>query len=230
MPSIIDDLDLTKKQPVGATGMKKLYAHVLLDRSGSMGDVREATVDAYNEYVNGLALTPGLDARISLTIFDSDGIDLIRDKVHAVDKASRLTEEEYIPRASTPLNDAIGKTVAAMLAEKPVDPVAFVILTDGLENASREYTTPGVIKALLERIQKENNWLVLFLAANVDAFHEGVTARGTKSGHTMGFDQASMKASLHAASRATGSYGMTGDLQQANFTDEEREAAAKKTI
>src|SRR5262245_26341117 len=110
MPSIIDDLDLTKKS-VPAIVDKLLYAHVLLDRSGSMDTVRLQTVDAYNEYVNGLATTPGLRARISLTIFDSASIDLIRDCVPVAQPEARLAPADYMPRASTPLNDAIGVTV-----------------------------------------------------------------------------------------------------------------------
>jgi hypothetical protein len=228
---MIDDLDMSRKgaQP----GAKLLYAHVLLDRSGSMGPIARQTVDAFNEYVNGLAVTDGLDARISLTIFDTEGIDLIRDKVPAKAPQAKLSITEFLPRAGTPLNDAIGRTVSEVIADRaalrPGEGVAFVILTDGLENSSREYKLE-MIKALLEKVQKEFGWLVLYLGANQDAFTEGVAHRGTSAANTMGYDTANMSASLSAASRASASYGLTGSnvAEGTGFTDEERKRAAGK--
>lgn len=226
---IIDDITINKP---GAAITKRLIAHVLLDRSGSMGAVAQQTVDAYNEYVNGLAHTAGLDARISLTIFDSISIDLIRENVPVTSAAAKLTMEEFVPRGNTPLNDAIGQTVSKVRAEAPTDPVAFVILTDGLENSSREY--PGrngleMIKLLLAEVQKEPwGWLVLFLGANMDAFSEGVHSRGTQHAHTMGFTTANVGATMQAAARASGSYGLHGSSAHpdVDFTEEERKKAA----
>ena len=85
-----------------------LYAHVLLDRSGSMESCRDTTIDAFNEYVMGLRRSDEVDARISLTIFDSQSIDLLQ---HAEPAKSfmELTRHNYVPRASTPLLDAIGR-------------------------------------------------------------------------------------------------------------------------
>lgn len=230
---IIDNLDMTKKP--GAAGAKKLlYAHVLLDRSGSMGPIARQTVDAFNEYVNGLAMTDGLDARISLTIFDTEGIDLIRDKVPASAPQAKLAVTEFLPRAGTPLNDAIGRTISEVIADRaalrPGENVAFVILTDGLENSSREYKL-DMIKALLEKVQKEYGWLVLYLGANQDAFSEGVAHRGTMAANTMQYDTHNISASLTAASRASASYGLTGSnvARGVGFTDEERKKAAAGT-
>ena len=161
---------------------KKLYAHVLLDRSGSMETCRDSTIDAFNEYVNSLAKDDKVSSRVSLTTFDSESIDLIADNVKAKD-CPKLTRKTFEPRACTPLNDAIGRTVARIDGEKRRDGenIAFVILTDGLENASQEYSKDAV-KKLLDGRQKDKNWLVIYLGANQDAFAEGA-ARGLPGPH-----------------------------------------------
>jgi hypothetical protein len=203
---------------------RKLYAHVILDRSGSMESCRDSTIDAFNEYVGGLAKDDKVSARVSLTIFDSQSIDLIRDNVKAKDCA-KLDRETYVPRSMTPLNDAIGQTVAKIDGEtrREGENVALVILTDGLENASHEYSKDA-IKKLLDGRQKDKNWLVLYLGANQDAFAEGA-AVGTHAANTMNFATAHVGASMRSAARATMSYAGTGKLGAAAFTDEERRSA-----
>jgi uncharacterized protein YegL len=229
---MIDDIRL--KQPLPT--FKLLYAHILLDRSGSMGPVRTTTIGAVNEYMNGLSIDGQVDSHISLSLFDTDpvtndmALDCIRDNAPAM-FCAKLALEEYVPRGSTPLNDAIGKTVAMIESQKrrAGENVAFVILTDGLENASCEYDK-AAIKALLERVQKEMNWLVLFLGANQDAFQEGVVGRGTMVANTMSYDTANMSASMQAASRSSRSFAVSGQNAGADvgFTDEERKEAVKK--
>jgi Mg-chelatase subunit ChlD len=112
----------------------------------------------------------------------------------------KLTGDVFVPRGMTPLNDAIARTAQAMDGEKLRDgeKVAFVILTDGLENASKEYSRDAVRK-LLERLQKEKNWLVIYLGANQDAFAEGA-ARGTVAANTLNFDAPKMRMAVAAAS------------------------------
>lgn len=205
----------------------KLYAHVVLDRSGSMGSVRESTIDAFNEYLNGLAVDANLSARISLTIFDSESIDLIRDNLKAKD-APKLTATEYVPRGGTPLYDAIGKTVAAIDAQERRDGenVALVVLTDGMENQSREHTKES-IKALLGDRQKNKNWLVIYLGANQDAFAEGAKF-GTAALNTMSYTTANMGATMKSAHAATSRYAASGLRASAAFTDDERKASVLK--
>ena len=104
----------------------------------------------------------------------------------------KLTGDIFVPRGMTPLNDAIARTASEMDRRELRDGenVAFVILTDGLENASQEYSRDAVRK-LLERLQKEKNWLVIYLGANQDAFAEGA-ARGAVAANTMTFDVSRM--------------------------------------
>lgn len=207
---------------------KKLYAHVLIDRSGSMESCRDGTIDAFNEYVNGLVVNNEISARLSLTIFDSESIDVVFDNMK-VKEVPKLTRETFVPRASTPLNDAIGKTVSKIDGEtrREGENVAFVILTDGHENASTEYTKDA-IKKLLDGRQKDKKWLVLYLGANQDAFAEGFS-RGLSAANTMNFSTQNMGATLRAASRSTIAYAAAGgDIKAGAFTDQERKLAAKK--
>lgn len=233
---IIDDITIGKPSPAAPT-RKPLYAHVLLDRSGSMEITRDATIDAFNEYVNGLKVDPALDCNVSLSLFDGNankgGVDIVQVFENVpTSLCPKLTRETYVPRGSTPLNDAIGQTVAQIAAMKRRDGenVAFVILTDGMENASVEYKTDA-IKALLEACRKDRNWLVIFLAANQDAFAEGVAQRGTSANNTMGFAASNVGATMRSASRASAVYGAMGNAGDpgVSFTDEERKQAGGTT-
>lgn len=206
---------------------KRLYAHILLDRSGSMEECRESTISAFNEYVNTLRGDKDLSARISLTLFDDQSIDLVFDR-EAPQDMPKLTHETFVPRGMTPLNDAIGKTAAAIDKEtlREGESVAFVILTDGLENASQEYSHDAVRK-LLERVQKEKNWLVIYLGANQDAFAEGA-ARGVAAAQSMTYDVDRMPEVVGAAARSTLRYAASASPAAAAFTEAERAAARSR--
>lgn len=206
---------------------KKLYAHILLDRSGSMETCRDTAIGAFNEYVNSLKLNENLAATISLTTFDDLSIDLVFDRKPAEDMPA-LTRELFEPRGMTPLNDAIGRTAGEMEKVKLAkgEGVAFVILTDGLENASREYSREAVRK-LLERLQAEKNWLVVYLGANQDAFAEGA-ARGVGALRSIDFDTQHVGAAVSAAARISVDYAESAKPALAAFTEEERRAALGK--
>jgi Mg-chelatase subunit ChlD len=205
---------------------KRLYVHILLDRSGSMEDCRDSTISAFNEYVNSLRTDSDLSAQISLTLFDDQSIDLIFDR-QKPGEMPKLTKETFVPRGMTPLNDAIAKTVAEIDKAdlEKEENIAFVILTDGLENASREHTMQ-TIKLLLERRQKEKNWLVIYLGANQDAFAEGA-ARGTAAANTMTFDTQRVEQAVGAVARASKDFARHASPVAAAFTPAERAKARR---
>ena len=135
----------------------------------ALEDCRTDAIGAVNSYLRQVKDDKDMEASISLFTFDSQSIDVIRDKAPA-GSCAELAASEYQPRASTPLLDAVGHGVA--LLDKGKEPNArciLAVMTDGLENASREYTK-GTIKALLDRKQKEEGWLVLYLGAGHDAW------------------------------------------------------------
>ena len=144
--------------------------HVLLDSSGSMESVRDATISGYNEYVNTLKKDGG-KYKFSLTTFDSDMNGLRLNKVHEnvyVDDVPELTRETFVPDGMTPLYDAFCKTLKDVKSRKD-EKHLFVVLTDGAENTSKEFTEKDM-RELKKQKEDEGNWTFVYLGANQDAF------------------------------------------------------------
>lgn len=145
--------------------------HFLLDASGSMSGVRDATIDGYNEYVNSLKKDGG-KYKFSLTAFDSGLNNELRlNKIHEnawVDDVPELTREVYVPSGGTPLHDAFVTTLKEVKAKKD-EKHLFVVLTDGAENSSTKYSSEDM-KELKEQFEKEGNWTFVYLGANQDSF------------------------------------------------------------
>lgn len=201
-----------------------LFSYVLLDRSGSMENCRDTTIDAFNEYVMGLRRSDDVDARVTLTIFDSNSIDTLQ---HAKPAKSfmELSRQNYVPRASTPLLDAIGHAVADIdkVELRPNERVGLVVLTDGFENASKEHTKETIRKLLTDR-QDNKGWLVTFLGADIDAFAEA-GAIGIKSGNYLALKKGKLRESMQHTSASQARYAKSGDFDSAAFLDAEREDA-----
>lgn len=161
-----------KSEPTDKTN--KVLVSVVLDRSGSMQSCQDKTIEGYNEYLNALRTDKNSEYNITLIQFDHDvkGWDLT---VCYVDKpladVPELTRETYKPRGSTPLYDAIGECIRRIDAKDRA--VINVIITDGQENASQEFTLDSV-RALVKQKESEHQTFV-FLGANIDAFAVGVS-------------------------------------------------------
>lgn len=142
----------------------------ILDRSGSMGGLESDTIGGYNSMISKQKKEKTGKVSVTTVLFD-DQYELLYNQV-PIEKVSPMTEEEYYVRGSTALLDAIGKTVMQVKANQDKkeikDKVLFVIITDGMENASREYRVEQVKKLIEERKEKDN-WEFLFLGANIDA-------------------------------------------------------------
>jgi Mg-chelatase subunit ChlD len=166
------------------------HAHLwfLLDRSGSMEAVRWAVVEGLASFLQEQhAADP--EARFTLTQFDDqDPQEVVIDGKVLADVAP-LTSEGYRPRGSTPLYDAIGMLVERVDAHvadggHDADQVV-VVLTDGLENASRRFTQRQVFTTITDR--RERGWTFVFLGANQDAYEAG-GAMGVAVGNTANWD------------------------------------------
>jgi hypothetical protein len=201
-----------------------LYAHILLDRSGSMENCRDTTIDAFNEYVMGLRRSDDVDARISLTIFDSQSIDALA-RAEPAKTFMELSRQNYIPRDMTPLFDAIGHAVADIdqVNLRDGEKIALVILTDGLENASKEHSYDGIRKLLTDR-QDNKGWLVVFLGADVDAFAQA-SALGIHPDKYLRLKKKRLLAAMQHTAASQTRYAKTGDLNQGDFTPEEHKDA-----
>lgn len=158
--------------------MKKNYCHisVVLDRSGSMGCVRDSTIEGFNSFVTKQRLEDG-EATISLSQFD----DYHDDVYSFVDlKTSPLLDTEtFVPRGCTALYDAVGRSIvntgeklAGMTEDERPEKVLFVILTDGYENASKEYNL-SKIKKMIEHQESKYKWEFVFIGANINAEEVG---------------------------------------------------------
>jgi hypothetical protein len=205
-----------------------LFTYILLDRSGSMENCRDTTIDAFNEYVMGLRRSDEVDARVTLTIFDSHSIDTLQ-RIEPAKSFMELNRQTYVPRASTPLLDAIGHAVADIdkVELRPDEKVGLVILTDGFENASKEHTKDSVRKLLTDR-QDNKGWLVTFLGADIDAFAEA-GAIGIKGGNYLAQKKGKLRESMRHASASQARYAQTGDFKSAEFSDEVRRDANDDT-
>jgi Mg-chelatase subunit ChlD len=165
--------------------LRKVHISIVLDRSGSMENSRSDAVGAVNSYLRQVRNDKSMTARMSLVIFDSQSIDTIRDRV-PVDICPELTLDEYQPRGATPLLDAVGYSVGILdcLSDKDERRI-MAIMTDGLENASREYTREK-LRSVLNRKQKEDGWLILYLGAGHDSWSQA-SQIGIAASHTADF-------------------------------------------
>ena len=149
----------------------QIYNLVVLDKSGSMGMIRRAAMEGFNETLAGIKKAQREYAEtqqhyISLVTFCSCSRDAVYDKV-PVAEAEPLTLDQYEPCCCTPLYDAMGFALTSLRSHvKDIDDVAVVvtIITDGLENASREYNRNS-IRALVDSLKKEG-WSFTFMGAN----------------------------------------------------------------
>jgi hypothetical protein len=156
----------TKKKTASVDAEKKLSETevvIVLDRSGSMCSIQDATVKGFNEFINEQKNAEG-DAFVTLVQFD-DRYEL-NYKSKPVNEVTKLVVgETFIPRGMTALHDAIGKTISELETDRDV---TFVIITDGDENSSREYTG-AAIKKMIKDSEKDKQWKFVYLGANQDA-------------------------------------------------------------
>ena len=144
----------------------------ILDRSGSMSGLEDDTIGGFNSMIERQRREEG-EVYVSTVLFD-DRCEVIHDRV-PLDKIGRMTKDEYYVRGCTALLDAVGNAIRhislvhryAREEDRP-EKTLFVITTDGMENASREYTYES-LKRMVEEKQKEYGWEFLFLGANIDA-------------------------------------------------------------
>jgi hypothetical protein len=150
---------------------------IILDRSGSMASVRESTVTGFNQFIRSQREIAG-DVSVKLVQFD-DQYDVVFDRPLA--EVPELTHDLFVPRGSTALFDAQGKTIVSLGHELAAVPeserpskVIVMTLTDGLENASKEYTVDRIAE-MIKHQTEVYGWDFVFLGANQDAIRTAAT-------------------------------------------------------
>lgn len=140
----------------------------ILDRSGSMSGLENDTIGGFNSMLKKQKAEEG-EAVVTTILFD-DRYELLHDRKN-LQEINPITEDEYFVRGTTALLDALGNTINKItnVQKHTTDSkVLFVIITDGLENASKEYTKAKV-KNMVENKIKKSKWEFIFLGANIDA-------------------------------------------------------------
>ena len=151
----------------------RVYNLVILDKSGSMDSIRKQAVDGYNETLGTIRAAqqkhPDTQEHfVSLAAFCGCGVEMIHDKT-PIDSATPLRPEQYQPCCTTPLFDAIGSTVNKLKKDIKDDADAAVlvtIITDGYENASKEWNS-ATIKKMIDDCKKDG-WMFAFIGAGED--------------------------------------------------------------
>jgi uncharacterized protein YegL len=194
--------------------MRQNYTHLILvlDASGSMGHLQDATIEGINALVEKQKAEPG-ELSTALYTFNQE--------VKEVRKFETLNRMNYSPSGSTALLDAVclainneGKMLAALREECRPDKVVVVVDTDGEENASHTFKLED-LQNLVKVQQNQFNWQFVFLGANIDAFKEGSTY-GFVASSTMQYDPSAngvfVKYAAVTASLASYRLGVTSSV------------------
>lgn len=142
------------------------HVGLVLDMSGSMYTAYESTVESLKKYLKGQKKEDP-EAIFSLVAFNHDIEKWVNSTPINLIKTSEIVKK-YRPNGTTALYDAIGKTIEEIKKNlKKNDKALVVILTDGYENASKEYSL-NTIREMIDKLQKKN-WTFIFLGANIDS-------------------------------------------------------------
>lgn len=198
---------------------------VILDRSGSMESCKESTVAGFNEFIRSQREVPG-EASIKLVQFD-DQYETVFDK--SLLNCPELTQSTFVPRGSTALLDAQGRSIVELgqeLAAIPEDDrpskVIVVTITDGLENASKIYNLDQIGSMIREQRDKYS-WDFVFLGANQDAVKTAEAMNiPLPSAMSYSASKAGIAGTMAAVSRYVGSY-RSG--RPASFSQADRDSA-----
>ena len=135
----------------------------VMDRSGSMSGSEEDTIGGFNSFIQR-EKDKGFNTHVTTVLFDDQYEVLYKRK--PINEVSELTRDEYWVRGCTALLDAIGKTITTLDREIE-NKVLFIIMTDGMENASREFS-----KDKIRGLISSHNWEFIYIGADIDSYSE----------------------------------------------------------
>lgn len=157
---------------------------IVLDCSGSMSTIKKDVEGGFKSFLEKQKQQPG-ECRVSLTQFDTE-----IEQVYSGRDLKEISEITVQPRGGTALLDAIGKAVnetgarlAALAESERPETVIVLVITDGEENSSKEFTQAKVAEMVKHQTDKYN-WKFVFLGANMDAVFTGTTY-GASAGLSM---------------------------------------------
>lgn len=198
----------------------------VLDRSGSMQIVETETRNAYNTWLaETKKASKGQDVRYTLRLFDDRHEYPIQDA--PIRTASKLDAKTYYARGMTALNDAFGGEILRL---KPLvakqDRCLILVMTDGIENASREINSSR-LRDLIGKAEERPNWTIQYIGANQDAFAVG-RAMGMRSSAriTRSHDAVGTQSAFAAVAANTTSYLRSADNKAQNLSQDDYDLAA----
>jgi hypothetical protein len=206
---------------------------MVLDRSGSMQSIKDDTIGGFDAFTSEQRRLPGR-CTVSLVQFDN-----VYEEVYTGRDLADVPGLTLVPRGSTAMLDAIGRAVnatGARLAAMPEDArpgtVIVGIMTDGLENASREFTYP-MVKALIEQQEQVYGWTFMYMGANQDAIEVGASL-GVARDRSLTYAGPKVAAAMGAYSASVGTIreavAAGAPVEQARrraaYSDEQRRKAA----
>ena len=196
----------------------------ILDRSGSMYGFEKDTIGGFNSTIQKQKEIEGT-VLVSTVLFDND-CQVVHDRV-PIDKIQPMTTKDYVVGGCTALLDAIGGAVKHISnihkyarEEDVPGHTVFVIITDGMENASHEFDS-NTVKKLIKQKTKDCGWEFLFLAANIDAVETARTI-GIKEERAVNYKQDAngFKANYCAVSDAIGAVRLEKSLDDNKWREE----------
>jgi uncharacterized protein YegL len=184
----------------------------ILDRSGSMAGLESDTIGGFNSMLKEQQNLDG-EAAVTTVLFD-DEYELLHDMLD-IKSVNPMTEKEYYVRGTTALLDAVGKTILRIRGAEgygKADKVMFTIITDGMENASREFSG-AKIKKMIEHQKSKYAWEFVFIGANIDSVAEA-GKMGIDPGRAVNYDanSAGVKMSWSTANTANIAYRSGRDI------------------
>lgn len=200
--------------------MSKVLIKLLVDRSGSMANCKVSAETGIQEFIEERRKDTSVKQEVSLDDFDTE-----YRTVYGFTDIANAPKYTLEPRGMTALHDSImkaGRSLESHKPEKVKNKRFLVIMTDGLENSSREFSEKDV-KEFIEKKQSEG-WTVIYLGANQDAIRVGVSL-GVPEGHSMTYDTSHSGSALKGTSFLMRSVVKHGNYE---FTDEDRKRSLGK--
>jgi hypothetical protein len=211
-------------QSAPSGGKQRVLVNVILDKSGSMSTKVQDVIGGFNLYLDELANEQAVEYGFSLTLFDT----VVAMKYNGVPlaNAAKLDGSSYRPSGNTALFDAVGNTVQTVSTDG-FDKIVTVIMTDGEENSSREWTLHA-IRELIKSKEAAGNWTFVFLGATLDAFEQGASL-GVPMAHAVRYDPANYRDVYASLARSTNLFSADAAKKAIGFFKGEAAGIKKKS-
>lgn len=205
--------------------INKTIVNFILDKSGSMEVIRDSTISGFNEYIQTLKKDKESEYEFLLTLFDNG-----TETHHArpIENVKELTLETYRPDGTTALYDAVCKTI--MKTKDSNDrKVITIIMTDGQENASTEFTKESM-RTLIKDREAKGTWKFVYLGANQDSYANAASF-GISKNATSNFNatDGGITRAMDTMAYATMSYSAKAADNSVNFLNVEQQKDLEDT-